>query len=436
MLRNALATTLLAASLLPLTARVAAQPLDLVESGFPAVNCLFSPDCRIGARDSVHRFTLPDTTGEARLQSRTFAPGAPGTAGAGMYLYLYRIDLSDVRPNREFVGCVESFTIPAASLARLDYDGDGNPDDAFVGTRGGLGSIGPSALTRAGGLLRFDIPFVCYGRSTYFFGFASRLAPVEVEASVVAGLPDTRLDVEARAPAHPTIDASFTRGDLDGTGRLEISDAVGVLGFLFQGTREPVCLDAADANDDGRVELTDAISILSFLFLQGDAPPAPFGECGSDATADRLGCEASTAACEEVRCPDPAVESIEFAITRRDTAFRGRVRIRANVTNLGGAYRSSAGQQSIVLEEVPLGGRGRVVAQQPFVNLDAGEEITVTWYRDWNASSPAEGEFPPTYRAYLSYDPDISIDGNDANDDCGRSNNVLERSGTGINDLF
>ncbi len=228
----------------------------------------------------------------------------------------------------------------------------------------------------------------------------------------------------------------FVRGDLDGTGRLEISDAVAVLDFLFQGASTPVCLDAADANDDGRVELTDAIAILSFLFVQGDAPPAPFGRCGVDPTPDRLGCADSTAACEEVRCPDPAVESIEFAITRRDTAFRGRVRIRANVTNLGGAFRSGAGQQSIVLEEVPLGGRGRVVAQRPFVNLDAGETISVTWYRNWNASSPAEGEFPPTYRAYLSYDPDIYIDGNDANDDCGTRNNVLERSGTGINDLF
>ena len=71
-----------------------------------------------------------------------------------------------------------------------------------------------------------------------------------------------------------------------------------------------------------------------------------------------------------------------------------------------------------------------------FEDLAAGGEITVSFERAWDASSPAEGEFPPTYTLRISFDPDIFIDGNEQNDDCRTSNNRLERSGSGINDLF
>jgi hypothetical protein len=53
-----------------------------------------------------------------------------------------------------------------------------------------------------------------------------------------------------------------------------------------------VCIDAADANDDGKVNLADAITILGYLFSGAASLPGPFAECGSDPTADTLGCEA------------------------------------------------------------------------------------------------------------------------------------------------
>ncbi|HZN58941.1 MAG TPA: hypothetical protein VFD71_12755, partial [Planctomycetota bacterium] len=56
------------------------------------------------------------------------------------------------------------------------------------------------------------------------------------------------------------------------------------------------CPDAADADDNGRLEITDPIRILSFLFLGGDALPPPFGVTGPDPTPDDLDCEASPAA--------------------------------------------------------------------------------------------------------------------------------------------
>jgi hypothetical protein len=79
--------------------------------------------------------------------------------------------------------------------------------------------------------------------------------------------------------------AKFRRGDADASGKLDLTDAIFVLGFLFQGGATPSCLDAADADDSGALDLTDAIFILGFLFQGGGAPPAPGPTtCGSDTT--------------------------------------------------------------------------------------------------------------------------------------------------------
>ena len=81
----------------------------------------------------------------------------------------------------------------------------------------------------------------------------------------------------------------FRRGDADGNGILELTDAVRILNFLFSGGEAPGCLDAGDADDNGRLELTDAINDLGFLFLGNAPPPAPGPtDCGVDPTEDGL----------------------------------------------------------------------------------------------------------------------------------------------------
>jgi hypothetical protein len=80
------------------------------------------------------------------------------------------------------------------------------------------------------------------------------------------------------------------RGDSNLDGKRDISDAVAILGYLFQGVFHPECLDALDADDSGDLELTDAVVLLSYLFLGGPAPREPFSACGPDPTPDALGC--------------------------------------------------------------------------------------------------------------------------------------------------
>jgi hypothetical protein len=59
---------------------------------------------------------------------------------------------------------------------------------------------------------------------------------------------------------------------------------------LFAGSSGIHCAKAADGNDDGKVDISDAVFLLGFLFLGGEAPKAPWPGCGADPTADDLTC--------------------------------------------------------------------------------------------------------------------------------------------------
>lgn len=84
----------------------------------------------------------------------------------------------------------------------------------------------------------------------------------------------------------------FRRGDVNQDFKVDISDGIRMLDYLFLGGESPACLDATDANDDGLVQISDAVTIFAFLFSGGSAPPSPGSfECGSDPTDDSLDCE-------------------------------------------------------------------------------------------------------------------------------------------------
>jgi hypothetical protein len=86
----------------------------------------------------------------------------------------------------------------------------------------------------------------------------------------------------------------FRRGDADGSGKVDLTDAVRSLGWLFLGDPPRPCDDAADADDNGKIEITDPIAILGYLFLGTFAIPAPGPDaCGPDPSSDGLGCALS-----------------------------------------------------------------------------------------------------------------------------------------------
>ena len=96
----------------------------------------------------------------------------------------------------------------------------------------------------------------------------------------------------------PALLADFVRGDTDGDGKVDLTDAVAFLDSMFRGGAPFSCEDAADSNDDGRLDLSDAVTILNHLFSGGDPLPAPaLPACGDDPTADSLVCK-GYASCE------------------------------------------------------------------------------------------------------------------------------------------
>jgi hypothetical protein len=134
-------------------------------------------------------------------------------------------------------------------------------------------------------------------------------------------------------------------------------------------------------------------------------------------------------------CPDPAAIRIDFKIIKRFTDFTGHIEITGVVKNVGTKpYLSGPTQQAVYLSV--KGGPPTPLAQRTFQNLAPGQEVKVSFRRNWNSSSPAEGEFPPTFVVWIGYDPDIGIDGNPQNDDCVAANNRFERSGFDLNAML
>jgi hypothetical protein len=179
--------------------------LDIVDVNAPAVNYIFDTDGTIVVTDTSDDLLLDGMVGNGFLQSRTSPPGEPGTAGEGLYAFEYRIDLRE-HAGALNIACATSFTIDFGAVSRLDYDSDGNLDDVYVVTTGGLGSIAPTTVTRSGDALTFTFSSgVCAGnapgngQSSFFFGIASAYPPHDVQAEVKDSNGHT-YTLDARAP--------------------------------------------------------------------------------------------------------------------------------------------------------------------------------------------------------------------------------------------
>jgi hypothetical protein len=64
------------------------------------------------------------------------------------------------------------------------------------------------------------------------------------------------------------------KGDANGSGEINISDAVYLIAYVFGGGLAPVTIDAGNTNCDLHVNISDAVSILAYIFAGG------FGSCG------------------------------------------------------------------------------------------------------------------------------------------------------------
>jgi hypothetical protein len=169
-----------------------AAPLTVVNVGAPAINCVFSPTkipnapppaCQVVVNDSLGTFTPPGDSGEARLQTRTYAGTAPAPA-AGDMAYVYRVDLTAVK-GATAANCVTTLALDFGPVVKLPYAPKGK-FDVFVVTAGGLGSVELAAADQVGKTITFTFAKpVCPGATSYFFGLASKtVKPIAGTATV------------------------------------------------------------------------------------------------------------------------------------------------------------------------------------------------------------------------------------------------------------
>ncbi len=109
---------------------------------------------------------------------------------------------------------------------------------------------------------------------------------IAVEVTLANGETIVLIDPEDRPPR-----PRFRRGDANGSGEVDLADAVGILQGLFGGGPRFACQDACDANDDGAVDISDGIFVLRYMFAHGKPMPAPYPDRGNDGTRDRLICQ-------------------------------------------------------------------------------------------------------------------------------------------------
>lgn len=62
------------------------------------------------------------------------------------------------------------------------------------------------------------------------------------------------------------------RGDANGDGTANITDAVHMIQWIFAGGSPPISLIAGDSNGDGTANITDAVVLIQFIFAGGTPP--------------------------------------------------------------------------------------------------------------------------------------------------------------------
>ncbi len=68
--------------------------------------------------------------------------------------------------------------------------------------------------------------------------------------------------------------SSYTCGDANSDGTVNISDAVYLIAYIFAGGSAPDPLLAGDANCDSTVNISDAVYLIAYIFAGGAAPCA------------------------------------------------------------------------------------------------------------------------------------------------------------------
>lgn len=66
-------------------------------------------------------------------------------------------------------------------------------------------------------------------------------------------------------------------GDVDGSGTIDVVDAVHLVSYLFNYGSEPLDMNSGDVNGDGHLNIADVVYLINYIFIGGPAPCAMVG---------------------------------------------------------------------------------------------------------------------------------------------------------------
>lgn len=197
-MKSILAAWLAAAVVLCASAPAHSASLTVVEVNAPAVNCVFNPTCTVTVTDSVSTLQFTDYGAGAFLQSRTYS-AQPGTPGAGLTVYEYRLDFTQALP---FTECIAGMVLDFGPVVKLTYPPN-QPAHGYVITTGGIGTVGIESAEQDGSVITFTFKnYLCAGASTFFFGMAAGKGPETVTPILFKYGNPPFIELEGRAPQH------------------------------------------------------------------------------------------------------------------------------------------------------------------------------------------------------------------------------------------
>ncbi len=133
------------------------------------------------------------------------------------------------------------------------------------------GGVGPYTWSKVSGELPYGLNFdggtisgTPTWKATFYFTVALR------DGSIPAKVDTAALALTVTDPPAPP----YVCGDANGSGTVNISDAVYLIAFIFSGGPAPSPLLSGDANCSGTVNISDAVYLIAYIFSGGAAPCA------------------------------------------------------------------------------------------------------------------------------------------------------------------
>jgi hypothetical protein len=128
------------------------------------------------------------------------------TTAVGLFAYEYRIDLRNA-VGAVAISCIDWMTISFGPVvSTLNYGGSAVPDQVFVVTGGGIGTIGLASALQTGSSIKFKFASpICEGGapgkgdSSFFWGLTSKSQPKFLTTTLHEPGGATHV-VKARAP--------------------------------------------------------------------------------------------------------------------------------------------------------------------------------------------------------------------------------------------